>query len=202
MTDEDDCHLKKTVIIGSPGAGKTTLAQTLGRILNIRVIHLDRLFWKRGWQALSRDERIDILQDLVPDTRWPDGRWIMEGTYLQSSEPRLEAADTTIFLDIHPLICLGRVIKRHYEYYGQVRRDLPEEAVDRLTFSRIWKVLIFPLKDRKELKQNLKTYKSKEIIWLRSSEEVENFLVEMMKSQDTDAKILSSRMISTSQRST
>ncbi len=170
MTDEDDCHLKKTVIIGSPGAGKTTLAQTLGRILNIRVIHLDRLFWKRGWQALSRDERIDILQDLVPDTRWPDGRWIMEGTYLQSSEPRLEAADTTIFL--------------------------------RLTFSRIWKVLIFPLKDRKELKQNLKTYKSKEIIWLRSSEEVENFLVEMMKSQDTDAKILSSRMISTSQRST
>ncbi len=41
--------MKKIMIIGSGGAGKSTLARALGSIMNIEVIHLDKLFWKSNW---------------------------------------------------------------------------------------------------------------------------------------------------------
>jgi adenylate kinase family enzyme len=68
---------ERIVIIGSAGAGKSTLAQKLGSVLNIEVIHLDRYFWQPKWKEKPRDTRIEILQELVQEERW-----IIEGTYL------------------------------------------------------------------------------------------------------------------------
>lgn len=39
----------RIMIIRSGGAGKSTLARSLGEKLNIRVIHLDTLLWKPNW---------------------------------------------------------------------------------------------------------------------------------------------------------
>ena len=174
--------MEKVVIIGSAGAGKSTLARKLGSELNIKVFHLDRLFWQRGWKGKTRDTRIDILQELVREKQWT-----IEGNYFSSSELHLDmadtllhldAADTIIFLDIPPLLCLQRVIKRHLEYHKRSRRDIPEGCTDKLTLRRMWKVLTFPLHGRRTIKQKLRNYKSKQIIWLRSSKEVEDFLVQ------------------------
>ena len=69
--------MNRVVIIGSPGAGKSTLARKLDSILNINVIHLDRVFWEPGWKEKPRETRIDILQKIVQEKQW-----IIEGTYL------------------------------------------------------------------------------------------------------------------------
>ena len=180
--------MEKVVIIGSAGAGKSTLARKLGSKLNIKVVHLDRVFWQRGWKEKPRDKRIDILQDLVREKRW-----IIEGTYLSSSKARLNAADTIIFLDIPPLLCLWRIIKRHLEYHKHSRRDIPEGCTDKITALRILKILAFPFRGRRTLKQKLRNYKSKQIIWLRSGKEVENFLAQ--QEQDADDKRKSSSTI-------
>src|SRR5260221_13754266 len=173
--------MDKIAIIGSSGAGKSTLARELGSILKIKVFHLDRFFWQRGWKVKTRDTRIDILQEIVREKQW-----IIEGTYLNSSELHLNAADTIIFLDIPPLVCLWRLTKRHREYYGCSRRDIPEGCTDRLTERLILRVLTFPLDDRRTLKQKLRSYNSKRIIWLRSSKEVKDFLAQL--EQGTDGK--------------
>ncbi len=173
--------MDKIVIIGSSGAGKSTLARELGSILKIKVFHLDRLFWQRGWKVKTRDTRIDILQELVRERQW-----IIEGTYLSSSELHLNAADTIIFLDIPPLLCFWRLTKRHRAYYGRSRRDIPEGCTDRLTERLILRVLTFPLDDRRTIKQKLRNYKSKQITWLRSGKEVEDFLAHL--EQGTDGK--------------
>jgi adenylate kinase family enzyme len=165
--------MEKIVIIGSPGAGKTTLAVELEKILRIKVFHLDRIFWDRGWKRKSRDTRIDILYKIVQEKQW-----IIEGTYLSSSEPRLEEADTIIFLDIPLLLCLWRVIKRHRKNRGNSRRDLPMDSTDKLNPIRMLKVLAFSLADRKKLKQTLNKYESRRIIQLCSPKEVEKFLKE------------------------
>ena len=102
--------MDKIVIIGSPGSGKSTLARKLGRKLQIQVVHLDRLFWNPDWKEKPRNTRIEILKERVRKRQW-----IIEGTYLDSSEPRLEAADTIIFLDIPFYVCLQRIIKQHFE---------------------------------------------------------------------------------------
>ncbi|HLZ80951.1 MAG TPA: hypothetical protein VKP04_04910 [Ktedonobacteraceae bacterium] len=164
--------MEKIVIIGSPGAGKTTLAKELGCKLKIKVFHLDRLFWQRGWKRKTGDTRIDILQKLV----LRDTQWIIEGTYLCSSEPRLNAADAIIFLDISCLLCLQRIMKRHRKFRGRIRRDIPDGCTDKLTLLRIVKVLTFPLHGRIMIKQKLRKYNSKQIIWLHSTKEVEDFL--------------------------
>ncbi len=180
--------MDKIVIIGSPGAGKTTLAKDLGSLLKIKVFHLDRLFWKRGWKRKTRDTRIDILQNLVLEKQW-----IIEGTYLNSSKRHLKAADTIIFLDIPRLLCLQRLIKRHREYKKRFRRDIPKECTDRLTMFRKLKVLTFPLHGGRTIKQTIRNYKSKKIIWLRSSKEVKDFLAQ--QKQDADDKRNSSSTV-------
>jgi len=173
--------MKKIVIIGSSGAGKSTLARELGSILKMKVFHLDRYFWQRGWKRETRDTRMDILQDFVREKQW-----IIEGSYLSSSELHLHEADTIIFLDIPPLLCLWRLTKRHLAYRRRSRRDIPEGSTDKLTMSHILKVVTFPLEDRRTIKQKLRNYKSKQIIWLRSRKEVEDFLAQ--QKQDGDEK--------------
>jgi adenylate kinase family enzyme len=177
--------MEKIAIIGSPGAGKTTLAKTLHQELHIKVYHLDRLLWLPDWQRIDGPTRVDTIQDIARERQW-----IIEGTYLRSSEPRLNAADTIIFLDTHPLKCLWRVIKRHNQESGYFRRDIPEGCVDRLSWFRLLKVLVFPVQERKKLKQNLRNYESEKIIRLRSQKDLERFLEHLelnkMKVSDTE----------------
>src|SRR6266566_4772173 len=183
--------MDKIVIIGSPGSGKSTLARDLGSILHINVVHLDRIFWQPGWKEKPRDTRIEILQELVREKNW-----IIEGTYLGSSEPRLNAADTIIFLDIDPAMCLQRIIKRHREYRGCSRRDIPEGCKDKPNLIRILKVLVFPFRGKRTLKRKLLYYKSmsKHIIRLRSTKEVDAFLAQL--EPQANEKKQSSRMLS------
>jgi hypothetical protein len=167
--------MEKIVIIGSSGSGKTTLARELGSILKMnKVIHLDRLFWQRGWKGKTRGTRIDILQCLIREKQW-----IIEGIYLNSSEPCLEAADTIIFLDISPLVCLHSIMKRHYMYHGRSRRDLPEGCTDKLTRLGMLKVLTFPLHGRRRLEEDLRKFPPEKVIRLHSAKEVVCFLTHL-----------------------
>jgi adenylate kinase family enzyme len=166
--------MEKFVIIGPPGAGKSTLARKLGHLLNIKVIHLDRVFWQRGWKEKPRDERIDILQNLAAEKQW-----IIEGSYLNSSEPRLEAADTIIFLDMFPLLCLWSIITRHFRDCKHPRRDLPMDSSDKLSFHLLLKVLLFPLFEKRKLEEMLSEFPTQKVIYLHSRKEVELFLAEL-----------------------
>jgi hypothetical protein len=187
--DTNKKDLNKIVIIGSPAAGKSTLARELGRILHINVVHLDRIFWEPGWKKKPKGTRIDILQEIVRKERW-----IIEGTYLGSSEARLKAADTIIFLDTAPLVCLSRIFKRYFNQ-GCTRRGIPNGCYDKLSLIRILKVLAFPIRGRLMLKHKLRIYKSKHIIRLRSTKEVEDFLAKL--EAQTNKKNNSARIPST-----
>ena len=172
--------MEKIVIMGSSGAGKTTLAKVLAPILKIKkVYHLDRLFWQRDWKGKSRETRIDILQRLVQEKRW-----IIDGNYFSISELHLDAADTIIFLDTSPLCCLWRLMKRHHEYHGCSRCDIPEECTDKLTRLHMLKVLVFPLRGRRRLEEELRKYNSKQIVQLHSGKEVKDFLAQQKRFAD------------------
>ncbi len=139
--------MDKIVVIGSAGSGKSTFAQALSEKLQIEVIHLDRHFWLPGWREYPRATRIAIQQELVREK----DQWIIEGTYLGSSDDRLIAADTIIFLDMPRLLCLWRVIMRHKKYLGRSRPDLPDGCTDKISLFTFLKVLVFPHRGRELL---------------------------------------------------
>ncbi|MGB8344932.1 MAG: hypothetical protein WCD86_08610 [Ktedonobacteraceae bacterium] len=171
----------KIAIIGSPGAGKTTLALQLGKILETPAFHLERYFWLPGWKEKPGDVRIKILEELIQQEQW-----IIEGTYLRSSEPRLQAADTIIFLDISTWLCLKRIFYRRFKDRRRPRPDLPDGCSGNLNLKRILKVLSFRVRHRRALNRKLHNYKSKQVIRLHSGKEVENFLTRLQ--QGTEEK--------------
>ena len=186
--------MKRIAIIGPPGVGKTTLAKDLAIILGIKAYHLDRLFWQRSWKGKTGDTRIDILQNLVLRNEW-----IIEGTYLRSSGPRMEAADTIIFLDTFPLLCLLRIIIRYIKCRKCIqRRDIPEGCKDRLTPYRMLKVLAFPFWEHRKLERLLNNYQSKDIIRLRSRKQVEAFLANQKNAINPVAPVKGSTSIGVS----
>ena len=66
--------MKRIAIIGSSGAGKSKLAQQLGILLVLPVIHLDTLFWQAGWIETPRDKWNTIQEQLIQQETW-----IMDG---------------------------------------------------------------------------------------------------------------------------
>jgi adenylate kinase family enzyme len=104
--------MRRVIILGRGGSGKSTLAVRLGAIAGLPVVELDKLFWRPGLAATPRDQWIEVQQSLVHDDRW-----IMDGDLgpYDAAEPRLQAADTIIFLDFSLVRCAWRVIRRSPE---------------------------------------------------------------------------------------
>jgi hypothetical protein len=82
-------------------------------------------------------------------------------------------------LDVAPLVCLWRIFKRHREFHRLIRHDIPEGCKDKPNLLRILKVLGFPFRGRRTLKQKLRKFPPEKVIWIRSDKEVEDFLARL-----------------------
>lgn len=89
------CGLMKIAIIGSAGSGKSTLARRIGEKLKLPVFHMDTLFWKPGWEAVSTEELTENHDQILKNPSW-----VIDGNYHKVWGKRMEAADLIIFLDL------------------------------------------------------------------------------------------------------
>jgi adenylate kinase family enzyme len=164
--------MKKIVIIGSGGSGKSTFARKLGEKLKRNVYHLDVLFWKPNWVGVPKDEQRKVQNELVKEEEW-----IIDGNYGGTMEIRLNAADTIIFLDISRTVCVYRAFKRMVQYRNSTRPDMGEgckEKFDLEFFKWIWQ---FPTKSKPKILEQLEGVSNdKQIIILKSPKEVKDFL--------------------------
>jgi len=165
--------MKKIIIIGSGGAGKSTFARRLGEMTGIEVLHLDKLYWKPNWVEPSKEEWEKLLEKMLEKDEW-----IMDGNFGGTLEMRLKHCDTAIFLDLPRTVCIYRALKRWTKYYNTNRPDMTvgcNEKVDLEFLGWIWS---FPKKKKPKIEEKLKIFeKEKTIIRLRSPKEVENFFL-------------------------
>jgi adenylate kinase family enzyme len=135
--------MRRVLVIGCPGAGKTTLARQLAERSRLPLVHLDFHYWRPGWKLPDSKEwraRVIALADAPA--------WIMDGNYSNTYDIRMPRADTLIWLDYPRSICIRRVLRRTLTGYGRTRPDLPESCPERFDIPFFRYVWNFPEKHR------------------------------------------------------
>jgi adenylate kinase family enzyme len=164
--------MRRIVVIGPLGAGKSTLALKLGSLLGISVHHLDWLYWGDTWTPTPPAEWQALLDRIVAGESW-----IIDGNFTSSLPQRLAAADTVIYLDVPPLTSTIRAIRRRILHRWRRAPGMPggsRPMFDAQLFRWIWR---FPSRDRPSLLAQLgRPSISDKTVILRSSREVRRFV--------------------------
>jgi adenylate kinase family enzyme len=76
--------MRRVLVIGSGGAGKSTFATRLAQLTGLPLFHLDALYWKPGWVETPKEVWSRTMGQLIAGARW-----VMDGNYGGTLEQRL-----------------------------------------------------------------------------------------------------------------
>lgn len=159
--------MSKIIVIGCPGAGKSTFSRKLSEVTGIKLHYLDMLWHKPDKTHISREEFDIGLEKIMTNESW-----IIDGNYTRTLEARLKECDTVFLLDYPLEICLEGAASR----IGKERVDLPwtEDEFDEefkqyiIDFSKDNLPVIYELLD--------KYRDTKKIIIFKSRNEADDYL--------------------------
>lgn len=161
---------KRVIVIGPPGAGKSTFSRSLRDLINIPVYYLDMMSYNTDGTEISHEEFDKKMNEMIQKDKW-----IIDGTYLRTLELRLKACDTVIFLDFPIDFCLSSAMSR----IGQQREDFPCFQTE---FDEEFKqyIINFPKEKLPRVYKLVEQYKNdKKIITFKSRKESDDFLKDL-----------------------
>jgi len=94
-------------IVGTPGAGKTTLARRLAHQLDLPFVELDALFWGPHW--LPAELQV-FRRRVMASVR--DPRWVACGNHVSARDLVWARAEVVVWLDYPNLLSLGHLVQR------------------------------------------------------------------------------------------
>lgn len=158
--------MKKVIVIGCPGSGKSYFSKKLAKVTKLPLYHLDVIYHKVDVSEISREEFDNFLNDV-----FKKDEWILDGNYQRTLEMRLKECDPCFLLDISTYECL----KVAYERAGTARDDLPfiENELDKEFEKRI---IDFSNEKLPKIYELLNKYNDKNIIIFKSRQEAEEYI--------------------------
>ena len=158
--------MKKVIVIGCPGSGKSTISRALHNKTGIPLYHLDMMYWNADKTTVEKSVFLERLSVVLEKDEW-----IIDGNYGSTMELRMAACDTVIFLDYPLEVCLGGIKERR----GKPRSDMPwietEEDAEFIEFIKNYNE-----QQRPKVLESLKKYSDKNIVIFKSREEADAFL--------------------------
>lgn len=161
--------MNKVIVIGCPGAGKSTFSRTLHELTGLPLYHLDLLYWNSDKTTVRKEVFIERLQDVIALDKW-----IIDGNYGSTMEMRIKECDTVFFLDFPIEVCLEGIKQRQ----GKPRPDMPWiETEDDNEFIEFIKN--YNSQSRPKVLELLKKYDKKDIVIFKSRKSADDFLSNM-----------------------
>lgn len=159
--------MKKAIIIGCPGSGKTTFAEKLQKCTGLPLYYLDAIWHKPDKTHIPREEFDQRIAEIFETPRW-----IIDGNYKRTIEMRMKQCDTVFLFDLPVEMCLQGVTDR----VGKERYDLPwlETELDP-EFKQF--IEDFPKDTLPYIYELIEKYKDgKRVIIFKSREEADGFI--------------------------
>ena len=164
--------MRRVLVIGSGGAGKSTLARRIAERTGLPLIHLDGLYWHPGWVPTTDEAWDRIIAELISRESW-----VMDGNYGRTLPVRLAACDTVVFLDYPRLTCLWRVVRRWWRYRGRSRPDLPEGCPEGWSWEFVRWIWTYPRRRRGGILRQLASLGDRaRVVVLRDDREADAFI--------------------------
>ena len=158
--------MKKIIVIGCSGSGKTTFAEKLRDKIGIELFYLDAIWHRPDRTHISREEYDARLSEILALDSW-----IIDGNYSRTIETRMAACDTVFLFDLPVEVCLEGAIAR----LGKARYDMP--WIDTELDPKLKRdIEEFPNKNLPAIYALLDKYSDKNITVFKSREEADEFL--------------------------
>lgn len=175
--------MKRILIIGNAGAGKSTFAKQLAERLKLPLVHLDRLYWCGNWEHLSRDAFDAVLQ-----VELDKPEWILDGNFNRTLPHRLQYCDTVFFFDLPTASCLLGITRRILTHYGKTRDDMGGNCIELFDKQKIplyRNVIQFNKQHRKDYYTLLSDASHAKIVVFKRRRHVKSFLNGIRHDKDT-----------------
>ena len=162
--------MRRILIIGSNGAGKSTFSFQLAEKLNLPLVHIDQIYWRGSWDVTPEDEF-----DRVVRAEAEKPAWIIEGNNIRSLPRRLERADTVFWFEFPPPLCVLNILRRERKYRGKVRPDMPDQCVSRWDLDFLKMVWAFNRKNHDRIQTLLGQYGHLNVIRFTSYRQIRRY---------------------------
>ena len=159
--------MKKVIVIGCPGSGKTTFSIKLNKCTGLPLYHLDAIWHKPDKTHIPREEFDQRAAEIFETPEW-----IIDGNYNRTIEMRLRQCDTVFLFDLPTEVCIQgateRIGKGHYDLPWLETEPDPE-------FMRF--IEEFPKTTLPKIYELIEKYKAdKQIVIFKSREEADEYL--------------------------
>jgi adenylate kinase family enzyme len=166
--------MNKVVILGASGTGKTTICRRLGEKLNLKILHLDSVYWKKDWDNISKSDFNIYMKRFLLENK----NWVIDGNYSNNLhfDYRLEACDTIIYLDFGIQVSLHGIHERALKYKHTSRADMAEGCIEGIDQEFLQYVAFYRNKNML-LKAHIKKYENKKkVLIFKSREELNSWV--------------------------
>ena len=167
--------MKKAIVIGCPGSGKTTFAQKLRDKSGLPLFYLDAIWHKPDRTHIPREDFDRRMTEILALDEW-----IIDGNYSRTVERRIAAADTVFLFDLPTEVCLDGATAR----LGCERYDMP--WIDRQLDPRLKEEIEgFGAKNLPTLYEFLDKYRDgRQIVVFKSRAEADEYIANMPRATE------------------
>ena len=159
----------KVIVIGCPGAGKSTFSRRLKKETALPLYYLDMLWHRPDRSTVSKSEFDCGLKTILARDQW-----IIDGNYSRTLAIRLRACDTAFLLDLPVEECLAAAEAR----VGKPREDMPWMETEFDEKFKQW-ILNFPQDELPLIYELISQFRAeKNIIVFHTRDEIQKFFNE------------------------